>query len=125
MPSVKRPPSALWAVRASWASPIGCRPYSGTTDVPTSARPAVSAAAAARPTIGSTALAWEIQRLSNPAPTAYRATSRTSSTDARAIPPASPHRTPRRSPAIRHARTATPIPANRQCVIGPIRAGSH
>ena len=70
MPSVKRPPSALWAVRASWASPIGWRPYSGTTLVPTSLSPTLSSAVAARATIGSTALACEIHRLSKPASTA-------------------------------------------------------
>ena len=70
MPSVNRPSSALCAVRASWATPMGWRPYSGTTDVPTSESPAVSSATAASATMGSTALAWEIHRLSNPAATA-------------------------------------------------------
>jgi hypothetical protein len=51
--------------------------------------------------MGSTALAWEIQRLSKPAASAHRATSRASSTDAMATPPARPQRTPMRSPAIR------------------------
>ena len=98
MPSVNRPSSALCAVLASCARPMGCRPYSGTTDVPTSERPAVSSAVDANATMGSTALAWEIHRLSNPAAAAYRATSRTSSIEARVVPPARPQRTPRRSP---------------------------
>ena len=70
MPRVKRPPSALCAVRAICARPMGWRPKIGTTDVPTSLRCAMSSATLANATTGSTALACEIHRLSNPAASA-------------------------------------------------------
>src|SRR5262249_15754903 len=48
-------------------------------------------------TMGWTASAWETQRLSNLDASAHRAAARTSSTVARVVPPARPHRTPNRS----------------------------
>jgi hypothetical protein len=67
MPNVKRPPRGVWAVRACCATSMGCRPYSGTTEVPNSVRCGASAPTQASATRGWTASAWETQRLSNPA----------------------------------------------------------
>src|SRR5215510_12641512 len=82
---------------ACCATSMGCRPYRGTTEVPNSVRCGASAPTQASATMGWTAIAWETQRLSNPDASAKRAAARTSSTVARVVPPARPHRTPNRS----------------------------
>jgi hypothetical protein len=47
--------------------------------------------------MGSTAMPWEIHKLSHPAASANLAASRAASTVARVVPPARPQRTPNRS----------------------------
>jgi len=95
MPSVKRPPRAVWAVIGLLRHVNGMPPVQRHHRGPQLCEVRCIGAQRRRaPTMGWTAIAWETQRLSKPDASAHRAAARTSSTVARVVPPARPHRTP-------------------------------
>ena len=91
MPSVKRPPRAVWAVMACCATSMGCRPYSGTTEVPNSVGAVHRRPRRRAPQWGG--------RPSHGRPRNYRTPTRRPTVPLRALPPVA-RVVPRRGPIV-------------------------